>query len=347
METPAYDVLRLKSENYSAKEIIQICEKKYGDEESDIFNFVHQIIESIETLNTPGEKVLRGSKHQLECMPEPYKVVHYKFGDKNIAISYGNHSIYEEFYHLFKHLEVDKTTIFNSITLLEKDNQLFFVDSKNSVTRFLSDEMEYFKGAVLKYLCALLYDKDPDSWMMTIHASGIIKNNEAILFVASEGSGKSTIAALLKAQGYQHLSDDLVVVDQNSKTFPFPAGISVKKGAIKVLQSYYPEILNQKENSNQNKPARFIPNHILEPYGKEGGNIKAVIFVEYDAERSFKFEAVDKKVALQKYLKETWVNPDVENVKLFFEWIKNTSFYELRYSNIKQVTNEIIRIFEG
>ena len=45
-----------------------------------------------------------------------------------------------------------------------------------------------------------------------LHASGVVHQNEAVVFVGHSGAGKSTVAALGKRQGKLVLSDDLVAI---------------------------------------------------------------------------------------------------------------------------------------
>jgi hypothetical protein len=49
--------------------------------------------------------------------------------------------------------------------------------------------------------------------LMVLHASGIVRNGGAILFLAESGLGKSTLAAAMYAKGYRLVADDVVPID--------------------------------------------------------------------------------------------------------------------------------------
>ena len=53
--------------------------------------------------------------------------------------------------------------------------------------------------------------------MLVLHANSIEINNSAVLFAGNSGAGKSTTAAIFHQKGYNVLSDDIVVLDQNIK----------------------------------------------------------------------------------------------------------------------------------
>lgn len=49
-----------------------------------------------------------------------------------------------------------------------------------------------------------------------LHANGIVKNGAGILLVGDAGSGKTTISLSLIVQGWNYLSDDVVLLARDS-----------------------------------------------------------------------------------------------------------------------------------
>ena len=70
---------------------------------------------------------------------------------------------------------------------------------------------EYF--TLMNLLRAVLAWRLPHRGAALLHAAGIVVEDSAFLLVGSEGSGKSTWAALGERAGARVLSDDLVLVD--------------------------------------------------------------------------------------------------------------------------------------
>ena len=183
-----------------------------------------------------------------------------------------------------------------------------------------------------------------ENWMMTLHASGIIKKNESILFVADSGGGKSTLAALLVAKGYKLLSDDFVVFDTNAIVYPFPGAICVKNAAIETLSEYFPELNNNSgEVNNSTETVRYIPNYYCQV--QTSYKIKAVVFLNYKKMEKFTLKKIAKKKALPKFLKQCWILPKPEMVKVFLDWFAETTFYTLCYSKFEDATSVIKQIF--
>lgn len=52
--------------------------------------------------------------------------------------------------------------------------------------------------------------------LIVLHASAVVRNNSAVIFVGPSGSGKSTAAYLASTRGYQIIADDFVVVSSKA-----------------------------------------------------------------------------------------------------------------------------------
>ena len=76
------------------------------------------------------------------------------------------------------------------------------VDPQKNVTT--PDLMTYLKGSVL---AILLHQRN----MMPLHASCVARNGKAVAFLGDSAAGKSTMAALFSAHGYDLICDDVLV----------------------------------------------------------------------------------------------------------------------------------------
>ncbi|HSO85185.1 MAG TPA: hypothetical protein VLQ91_01440, partial [Draconibacterium sp.] len=236
----------------------------------------------------------------------------------------------------------------NRISVFEKDEILIFTHNNQIIDAFKKEDMHYFTGCIRQMMYSVLYNRGYNDWMMALHASSVVKNNQAVVFSATGGSGKSTLSALLKAKGYYFINDDFITADENRNVYPFPSAISVKDGSVKTLSEFYPELKNiSTKETLIGKIVRYLPVENVSGDYEKGFPVKAFVFVKYDRRAEAVFEEVNKKTALQELLKETWVKPEPENVEKFFDWVENTRFYRLQYSDNQQALDIVSEIFES
>ncbi len=83
---------------------------------------------------------------------------------------------------------------------------------------------------------------------MLFHAAVMVRDGVAFLFPAPSGRGKTTLSAVLAADGWQLFSDELAavsLVDHSVVAVPLP--LSVKSGAVDHLAAIYPDLPDQQE----------------------------------------------------------------------------------------------------
>ena len=76
----------------------------------------------------------------------------------------------------------------------------------------LQDTLSYLVGPILGLLLRL-------RGIVCLHASSVSINDRAVVFLGSEGAGKSTTAAALAQRGYAVLSDDIVALVEGRHEF--------------------------------------------------------------------------------------------------------------------------------
>lgn len=201
-------------------------------------------------------------------------------------------------------------------------------------------------GKVSLEILNVIYCKGEEDWMAVIHASAITDGKSTVIFTASPGSGKSTIAALLVQKGFSLVSDDLVPIERESKmVYPFPAAISVKEGSQDLLSLYYPtlKIQSEPEITRTNKLVRYIP---IESEAIPAP-AKAVIFIKYDPTIDFAMEKLPFTESLKLLLDETWTYPSFENAKEFIYWHDSVNCYRITYSDNDKAVSVITKLFNN
>lgn len=123
------------------------------------------------------------------------------------------------------------------------------------------------------------------NWLI-IHAAILAKDDQAIVFPAPPGSGKSTLTAYLALNGWRLLSDEMTIIELNTcKAIPFVRPISLKNNSISLVKSWFPDVIMSDIAKDTTKgdvahvkaPSESIAN------AKRKATIKAIVFPKYNA----------------------------------------------------------------
>ncbi|RJQ16252.1 MAG: hypothetical protein C4560_09970 [Nitrospiraceae bacterium] len=101
--------------------------------------------------------------------------------------------------------------------------------------------------------------------LYALHANGLVKDNSGILLVGSSGSGKSTSSLSLIRQGWNYLSDDVVLLKESPdgiESIAFQKGISFGPN----LAGHYPE-LDRYGKPSMNGQKKFLDIKSVYPDG--------------------------------------------------------------------------------
>lgn len=351
LEEPAWDVFLMYRDLKDRSEIVAFCRQKYGQIEPNISGFVNEVTGLLHHYNSPAASPSLSKKHRAESLVSKNAFedsIYYRLGNKLIELRYGDKDLLWAIHPLLEHLATkEANNCDHVIECFENDGLLVCRYNNVVVEAFEKKNMEYFTGNVKQLMYSIVYEKDFSGWMSMLHASGVQKAGKSVLFSAAAGSGKTTISALLKAQGYGYLSDDMIAADEKGNAYSFPAAISVKEGSLPVLLEYYPDLHEiSPEETFIGKSVRYLPVFNLTDNSQNGFPVKAFVFVKYSKEDQFEFEPIMKAKALELLLRETWVNPRESFVKAFFEWVEQTPFYRLHYNTTKQALDAMKHLFE-
>ncbi|MDP4207539.1 MAG: hypothetical protein Q8928_01865 [Bacteroidota bacterium] len=351
LEEPAWFVFDQYKQGTDKEEIAQLCTERYNLLPDNSARFVSEIIDGIENLTAnaadPTQENLKDlslSGHSFEAFSTHY----YLIGEKNFGFRFQSAELEYYLHPLLKHLE---TKIISTspvmFELFSFDNRVILRRDNTILGNWSTNESHLTKGTAFTEIINYLYDKTRNDWMMIIHASAVTNGKKSLVFPASPGSGKSTFAAMLHANGFQLLSDDFVPIGRTGKAYPFPAALSVKEGSVDVLSPLFPS-LNQieTETSHTQKQVRYLSEGLTFEKAS-AAPVEGFVFVKYQPGTSYKLEEVSRLQALQLILNEAWVSPQPDNIEFFFNWLPDIPCYQLVYSDNALAMAGISQIFES
>lgn len=351
LEEPAWYVFSKITRGYKTDTIATKFASKYNVDLNKCQIFISEIRNRLTEVNKHdfSEKVNdRNFENPNQYVYFPESIHSYKLGNQIIEFQYGSRWLERYIHPLISHLETSEITTIKKVFELFSfgENVVFRLENevKGSWTK---DESHVVKGKIFMELTNIMHNKVETDWLMTVHASAITNGLKTILFSAAPGSGKTTIAALLQANGYHLISDDFVPVDQISfKAFPFPIAMSVKKGSMEMLTTHYPDLKNAELNYiTDEKVVKYIP--IKNEKMKMIFPVREFMFIKYDSSVDFICEKLTPVDGIKRLLEETWICPTKENVTSFFKQITTKSFYQLTYSNNQKALKAIKQLFEN
>ena len=177
----------------------------------------------------------------------------------------------------------------------------------------------------------------PFEWLFTLHAAAIAHGSSAIALSASQGGGKSTLAAYLASRGWRYFNDDLAIVDpRGPAVLPLPVALGVKRGSRALLETAYPALRTAPVHRYGRKAASYI----AVPRGVAAtapAPLAAIVFSRYEADAKTTLRSVAPAEAAQRLMDAGIVfSPALRPAMI--EWLgrflRSTACHHLRYSSL-------------
>ncbi|SHF30420.1 hypothetical protein SAMN05444274_104356 [Mariniphaga anaerophila] len=351
LQEPAWYVFNRIVNRHKVETIAEKFAARYSVSYDESLTFVTDIRKKAEEMNLPFSGKRYFETHKKEIIQhsfKPYSEHCYSMFNKVVKFSFETLEL-ERFIHpMAEHLKAEHPPEAKFLFELFTHNGTIILRVNNVLKgSWTKNESEFVKGRVFVELINILHNKTEADWLMTVHASAISNGKKTILFSASPGSGKTTFAALLKANGYQIISDDFVPIEQNSfNAYPLPLAMSVKEGSVDLLKNYFPELKTAPSvDMGPKKKVRYLPvgNEIIEMTFP----VNEFIFIKYDKTVDFRLEKIEPVEALKTLLDEAWIPASPKNIEVFLEKILNISYYSLTYSDNQKALNAITGLFNN
>ncbi len=208
----------------------------------------------------------------------------------------------------------------------------------------------FFSEMLSMIILEKIYKQEENKWMGIFHAASISNYKKCLIIAGEEGSGKSTLSAILSTLGYDVLADDFLPIEsETGMACRFPTTISLKNEVVNLLQLELPELKTAKEfyDNHKKEKIRYFP--VKNPaFFEKPDNVtcEAIVFVKYVSGSRISILNVNEEVAFEKFMSEALIYLLEENVVQFLRWFKNLKYYELTYSDSQEMVEGIAKLFE-
>ncbi len=172
--------------------------------------------------------------------------------------------------------------------------------------RFILGQKEPFKPLPLEQAYALL------EWGMNfavasnelqyviIHSAVLAKGNQAILFPAPPGSGKSTLTSYLAFNGWRLLSDEMaLLLPGTNRVIPFVRPICLKNRSIELAKEWFPHAAFSSiaTGTHKGNVAHLAPPAESWALNTQEAEIKAIVFPNFRESEQLSIYQLDKTQA--------------------------------------------------
>lgn len=351
LEEPAWFVFSKIAKRHQPSGIASLCAERYALSPEECTTFVHDIQSSIEQMNQP---VLTNEAIDLDPGLRlyrflPYSTHTYQLGNTLIKFCFETEDFEYYLHPLISHLKTEESNESTSTFELFGYHGKVVFRLNGEVKGIWSDEESHLvKGMIFMNLINTMHDKKDDFWLMTVHASALSNGKKTIVFPARPGSGKTTMAAMLQNRGCQIVSDDFVPIDKYEfKAWPIPLAMSVKQGAMNLVSSLYPEIVDKPLNHiTPEKSVRYLYPGDLQESALQTQPVKEFVFITYDPKINFKWQKINLSRAVALLLDQSWISPTGGTAEILLAQICQWSFYELTYSDNEKALDTIDKLFD-
>lgn len=260
----------------------------------------------------------------------------YTFDGKIIRINFQS-NIIESLIHpqIAHHLTNHAANFDIEFDIFKTNDSLHLFKNKSLVGLYNTKSFHLLQGKFALELTNTIHNTELDKWVATFHASTVTNNSEAIMIIGDSGNGKSTLSALLMANGLDVLADDFSPFYENMNTYRYPAAISIKKGAFEILESKIAdfEALQIHTNGPKKVSLKYLPptNHFNT--SKSDFPCHKIVSVKFDNTKPSELKQVSVEKILETLIPDSWISPTEAHALKFLNWLEQVEYYELCYSD--------------
>nr|WP_321222049.1 hypothetical protein [uncultured Psychroserpens sp.] len=308
------------------------------------------IFEEISTFLYEANLTLQqdNSNFKTEVVPLLDIERYYKFKSIIIKINYASTLIESIIHPQIAHkLIKDSTTFDTEFDVFKTGDYLHLNKNKELVGSFKTENFHLLQGRFALELTNTIHNKNNENWIATFHASTVANSKNAMMLIGDSGNGKSTLSALLMANGFDLIADDFTPMYEDLELYRYPSAISIKKGAFELLESHIPSFNSLETYFNGPKKVnlKYVPNYHEIKNSSSHLPCKTIVYVKYDKTKKSELNPISVEKILETLIPDSWISPNPKHAQQFLNWLETVKFYELCYSDnqfaIESLKNQI------
>ena len=272
---------------------------------------------------------------------------YYRLREHLIAIHFDSELVLKTIHPAIAHLSIETTeTAAIRFDIYLEDELLHLYKDKQLISAVRKQDYHFTQGKFIMHLLCSIHHKEEQDWIGTFHGSTITDGQSSILIVGNSGKGKSTLCALLAAQGFDILADDVSpMLSKDNHMYYNPSAISIKEGAFDRLRPLIPNMDTVPTvHFNKTKGAiKYIPY----PRPKEDHYpCHTIVLVNYESNTETRLQSASIKTVLETLIPDSWISPNATHARQFLDWLQSVNLYSLTYSDTDSVTKTMSQLFK-
>ena len=281
--------------------------------------------------------------------PKEFETIRYYYlNTKIIKASFQTKDLEFLIHPKLAHISLAPTQENHHFEVFQEQQQIILKVDGIIIGQWPAKEIHYFQGKFSMKMVELMYELEESEWMGVFHATAMSNGTSCLLFAGDSGNGKSTLAALLLAKGYQLWADDFVPVRATPPlVYHFPAAISIKEKAVPLLKFLFPDI--EKAHlfhlKALNKHVRYLPAPELGKNTLPCQPCKAIVFIKYESSAQHELIRLTQEDAFERLIPDSWLSPETVNAQQFLQWFAQMPCYKLTYSDTELMYQSVQELF--
>lgn len=185
-------------------------------------------------------------------------------------------------------------------------------------------------------------------YLMQIHAGVVGMGDACIAIPGAAGAGKSTLTIALIRAGFTYFSDEVALLEHGlNRIRPVPLAIGIKSTGWETTAPFVDDLYSIAVHHRMDgKLVRYIPPGLVGNVAAPGtlGRIQAVIFPCYGIDNEAAIHRLTGIEGFKRLLAECMTIPGSltqDDVSSMADWIRDTSFLDLRYASSEEAVKLI------
>lgn len=351
VSNPIYELLKQFLNTETPSIFIQLLQEQQEFDHEGATKIASELEEFLNVSNLQTQLPIGDTiANETISIPADSLAIHYSFGTSSAQVNYGSEIIKGLFHPQLAHF---KSNTFEAdafqLDIFKIADLLYLYKNGQFVYASETKNYHFLQGAFSLELTNHIHNKIDNNWLATFHASTICDAEEAIMIVGESGNGKSTLSALLTANGLDLLADDFTpMYAEDMNLYRYPNAVSIKKGAFNILEK---EVRAFKDfdthfNGTKQVSVKYLPPPIEFSEAPKNLPCHKIVYVKYAEESSSELRSTSAETILQALIPDSWISPQPQHAKAFLNWLGTVSFYELHYSDNSYAIDSFKNLFD-